>query len=86
LTNRNCSKGRALAFLAERHGVPQAEVMAIGDGLNDLDMLTWAGYGVAMQGAPDVVIKASRYVCPPIEHDGAADAIERYALGRVQPH
>jgi hypothetical protein len=81
LTNSECSKGRALAFLAEHHGVPRAEVMAIGDGLNDLDMLTWAGYGVAMQGAPDAVLKASRIVCPPLELDGAADAIERYALG-----
>lgn len=85
LTNKSCSKGRALAFLAERHGVHQAEVMAIGDGLNDLDMLSWAGYGVAMQGAPEAVIRASRIVCPPIEHDGAADAIERYALSVTQP-
>jgi Cof subfamily protein (haloacid dehalogenase superfamily) len=80
LTNSECSKGRALAFLAEHHGVPRSEVMAIGDGLNDLEMLTWAGYGVAMEGAPEAVLRASRIVCPPLELDGAADAIERYAL------
>jgi Cof subfamily protein (haloacid dehalogenase superfamily) len=85
LTNRDCSKGRALAFVAHRLGVPQAEVMAIGDGLNDLDMLAWAGYGVAMHGAPEAVVKASRIVCPPVHLDGAADAIERYALSRPGP-
>jgi Cof subfamily protein (haloacid dehalogenase superfamily) len=79
-TNRDGSKGRALAFVAERHGMLRSEVMAIGDGLNDLDMLTWAGYGVAMKGAPESVLQASRIVCPPLELDGAADAIERYAL------
>ena len=83
LTNRDCSKGRALAFVAGRYDIPQSDVMAIGDGLNDLDMLTWAGYGVAMQGAPEAVLKASRLVCPPLALDGAADAIERYALGRT---
>jgi Cof subfamily protein (haloacid dehalogenase superfamily) len=80
LTNSACSKGRALALLAGYYSVPQSEVMAIGDGLNDLDMLAWAGYGVAMEGAPEAVLKASRLVCPPIHLDGAADAIERFAL------
>jgi Cof subfamily protein (haloacid dehalogenase superfamily) len=80
LTNIACSKGRALAFLAAHYRVPRAEVMAIGDGLNDLDMIAWAGYGVAMEGAPEAVVRVSRIVCPSIHLDGAADAIERYAL------
>ena len=49
---RGCSKGVALAQLAERRGVPQAQVMAIGDNWNDLEMLRWAGQPVLMANAP----------------------------------
>jgi Cof subfamily protein (haloacid dehalogenase superfamily) len=80
LTNRTSSKGRALAILAERYNVPQAQVMAIGDGYNDMDMIEWAGWGVAMATAPQVVRDAARIVSPPLSDDGSADAIERYAL------
>jgi Cof subfamily protein (haloacid dehalogenase superfamily) len=79
-TNRECSKGRALAQLAEHYGFRREEVMAIGDGHNDLDMLEWAGWGVAMETAPQAVRDVARIVCPPISQDGAADAIERYVL------
>lgn len=82
-TNREASKGTALSFLAQRCGVPRDEVMAIGDGHNDLDMIAWAGYGVAMSTAPGVVQRAARIVCPSLERDGAADTIERYVLNCV---
>ena len=48
---RGCSKGVALCRLAERRGVTQAEVMAIGDNWNDLEMLRWAGQPVLMGNA-----------------------------------
>lgn len=79
-THRDCSKGRALATLAAHHGIQREDVMAIGDGHNDLDMLEWAGWGVAMETAPQSVRDTARIVCPPISQDGAADAIERYVL------
>lgn len=79
-TNKECSKGKALAFLAARFGVKREEVMAIGDGHNDLDMLTWAGYGLAMPSAPQAVLDIAHGVCLPIDEDGAAEAIERFIL------
>lgn len=79
-TNVECSKGRALAFLSAYLGVAQEEVMAIGDGHNDLDMLSWAGYGLAMPSAPQAVLDVAHAVCLPLSEDGAADAIERYIL------
>jgi Cof subfamily protein (haloacid dehalogenase superfamily) len=82
-TNAQCSKGRALAFLAEYCGVRQEEVMAIGDGHNDLDMIAWAGYGVAMSTSPPAVLQVARIVCPPLSDDGAAEAIERYVLRKT---
>jgi hypothetical protein len=84
-TNKECSKGTALAFLAAYAGVRREEVMAIGDGHNDLDMLTWAGYGLAMPTAPQAVLDVAHSVCLPLHADGAAEAIERLVLTSSQP-
>jgi hypothetical protein len=75
-------KGAALHWLAARLGVPAAATMAIGDQVNDLEMLAMAGIGVAMGGAPPEVRAAADHVTAPIEEDGAAQAIERFVLGR----
>lgn len=79
-TNQVVSKGRALAFLAQRLGVAQSETMAIGDNDNDADMVAWAGLGVAVGNASARVMQAARYVAAPMEQDGAAEAIERFVL------
>jgi hypothetical protein len=79
-TNAECSKGRALAFLAQECGVGREQVMAVGDGHNDLDMISWAGYGVAMSTSPQVVLDAARVVTGAIADDGAARIIERLVL------
>lgn len=79
-TNLAVSKGRALSFLAQKLGIPQAETMAIGDHDNDADMVAWAGLGVAMGNASAAVKAVADYVAPPLEEDGAAEAIERFVL------
>ncbi len=85
-TNVECSKGRALAFLAEVHGIGREEVMAIGDGHNDMDMIAWAGLGVAMPTSPEAVRQVARVICAPLLEDGAAGAIEKYVLGDSAQH
>jgi len=79
-TSLEASKGRALAFLAGRLGATQAETMAIGDNDNDVDMVAWAGLGVAMGNASAAVKAVADYVAPSLEEDGAAEAIERFIL------
>jgi len=81
-TSIECSKGRALAFLSHHVGIEREEVMAIGDGHNDLDMIAWAGHGVAMAGAPQVVRDAARTVCSSVLDDGTAETIENYVLSQ----
>ncbi len=77
----SASKGAALAWLAERQGIPLAETMAIGDGVNDISMFRIAGFGVAMDNAsPDVKLAADA-VTESNVRDGVALAIERYLLG-----
>ena len=79
-TNLAASKGQALSFLAQMRGVAQVETMAIGDNDNDVDMIAWAGLGIAMGNASDAVKAAASHVVPSVEEDGAAQAIERFIL------
>jgi Cof subfamily protein (haloacid dehalogenase superfamily) len=78
------SKGRALSMLADHLGVSRAETVAIGDNENDVDMLTWAGLGLAMGNAAPEVQAAADYVLPPIWEEGAAYGIEHYVLNGRQ--
>jgi Cof subfamily protein (haloacid dehalogenase superfamily) len=74
-------KGSALAWLAARLGIPLAEVLAVGDDWNDLEMLRTAGLGLAVANAhPDVSAIADAIV-PSVEEDGVAVALERYVIG-----
>jgi Cof subfamily protein (haloacid dehalogenase superfamily) len=77
------SKGDALRRLSEHLGVQRAEVMAIGDQDNDLPMITWAGFGVAMGNGSPAVKAAADWIAPAVTEDGAAVAIERFTLGAV---
>jgi Cof subfamily protein (haloacid dehalogenase superfamily) len=72
------SKGNAVARLAQRLNVKQAEVLAIGDSGNDRSMVAWAGVGVAMGNASADVKAVADVIAPAQELDGAAWAIERY--------
>ena len=76
-----CSKGTTLARWAAREGYGRDEVMAVGDNLNDLDMLDFAGTPVVMGNAADVVKRARPfYVTGSNDEGGLADAIRRFAL------
>ena len=75
------NKGEALAFLAERLGVDRSEVMAIGDSMNDVDMLEYAGTGVAMGNANATVRAAADFVTAANSEDGVAAAIEKFIFG-----
>ena len=75
------SKGLGVRWLARRQGVPLSNCLAIGDQYNDLEMIAEVGHGVAMPSAPAAVQSAARYVAPPVSEEGAAQMIERIALG-----
>jgi len=79
-TAEGVSKGRAVAWLAHRAGIPLSQVLAIGDALNDLEMISDAGHGAAMATAVPEVLLAARYIAEPVEADGAAALIEALVL------
>ncbi len=72
------SKASGLAHVADRLGVAAADVLAIGDGRNDIEMLRWAGRGVAMGQAVEPVIAAADDVTGTVYEDGAATEITRW--------
>ena len=73
-------KGTALAALARKLNIDAAQVMAIGDNDNDIPMLKWAGYGVAMGNATDGAKAAASFETDDCENAGVAKAIRRFAL------
>lgn len=80
-TNPFANKGNGVRYLAEELlGLQAANVMTIGDNFNDVEMLEYAGIGIAMGNAPADVKAVAQWVAPSIEQDGAAAAIEEFVL------
>lgn len=77
------SKGGAVRWLARRHGILLGHALAIGDHLNDLEMIQAVGHGAAMPSAPAEVLAAARYLPGPVDADGAAELIEALVLVSV---
>ena len=72
------SKGSALKTVAELLGIGREKVMAVGDGMNDLPMITYAGLGVAMGNANPKLKAAADYITGRVEEDGFAQTIEKF--------
>ncbi|MBN2851790.1 MAG: HAD family phosphatase [Clostridia bacterium] len=73
--NGAVSKARAMEKLGDFLHIKAEEMIAIGDGFNDLSMIEYAGMGVAMGNAPDEVKKKASLVTTSCDHDGVANAI-----------
>lgn len=80
ITHRDANKGNGLRQLCRLLEIPMECVMALGDSGNDETMLRQAGLGVAMGNAPENIKAAADVITETNENDGAAIAIERYAL------
>jgi hydroxymethylpyrimidine pyrophosphatase-like HAD family hydrolase len=72
------SKASGLAHVAEQLGVDAADVLAIGDGRNDIEMLVYAGLGISMGSAPDEVKAAADEVTKSVQDDGVAAVLNRW--------
>jgi Cof subfamily protein (haloacid dehalogenase superfamily) len=73
-------KGKALHEIAHRLGIPLERVAAIGDSYNDLPLLRAAAFRIAMGSAPAELKAEANAVVGDVEHDGVAEAIERFVL------
>jgi Cof subfamily protein (haloacid dehalogenase superfamily) len=77
------TKATALARLCRQLGVAAGEVVAVGDNLNDLAMLEWAGQGLAVANAAPEVLEAADGVLPSNHDDGVAQLLERIVAART---
>jgi hydroxymethylpyrimidine pyrophosphatase-like HAD family hydrolase len=78
LAPEGVSKASGLASIANVLGVDHTDVLAIGDGRNDIEMLRWAGRGVAMGQAPLSVQDSADDVTDTLMDDGAARELSRW--------
>ncbi|HTT80596.1 MAG TPA: Cof-type HAD-IIB family hydrolase [Stellaceae bacterium] len=81
VTAPGVDKGRLVDVLAARLGVPQDEILVLGDGDNDIELFRRAGFAVAMGNASDAVKAAAQGTTLSNEEDGFAVAIDRYVFG-----
>lgn len=72
------SKASGLEVVCERLGVDRADVLAVGDGMNDYDMLRWAGRGVAMGQGSDELKAVADDVTGTVLEDGLATELRRW--------
>jgi Cof subfamily protein (haloacid dehalogenase superfamily) len=76
------TKGSGLQFLAEHLGFDAAETVAFGDGENDVELVEWGGYGIAVANAHERVLAVADFTCPPVEEEGVAQVIEAFLAAR----
>jgi 5-amino-6-(5-phospho-D-ribitylamino)uracil phosphatase len=80
IIDRGVSKGQALEALAAYYQIGLNAVMAVGDGANDIPLLSTAGLAIAMQNAPAALLAEADYVTADVEHHGVAQAIRQFIL------
>jgi Cof subfamily protein (haloacid dehalogenase superfamily) len=80
ITRSGVSKGRAVAMLASLYGLKREEIITIGDSLNDLSMIEYAGLGVAMGNSCEEVKQKADYITASNDEDGVSRAINKFVL------
>lgn len=80
VNHAEADKGRGLTALCQYLGIPKEQVMAFGDGDNDIAMLTAAGCGVAMKNAEPAVKEQADRIAESNNEDGLARIVEEYVL------
>ena len=70
------TKGAGLDFLSEHLGFTRERTIAFGDGENDVELVEWPAYGVAVANAHERVKAVARWICPPAADEGVAQVLE----------
>ena len=78
LVPKGIDKAQSLAVLLEKIGATKAEMITVGDGFNDFSMIKFAGLGVAMANAQEVVRQSADYVTLSNQEDGVAAVVEKF--------
>ncbi|HLR72781.1 MAG TPA: Cof-type HAD-IIB family hydrolase [Pseudogracilibacillus sp.] len=76
--NKQMNKAEALKQVANYYGIPKHRIVAFGDGSNDLEMIDYAGVGVAMTNGLTEIKQVAKYVTDTNENDGVANFLTEY--------
>ncbi|MCX7922181.1 MAG: Cof-type HAD-IIB family hydrolase [Clostridia bacterium] len=80
VVNHGVSKAKALSFISEKFGIKREEIIAIGDNENDYSMIQFAGIGIAMGNAEEIIKNAADYITLTNNEDGVAHALNKFVL------
>lgn len=80
LIPKSLSKAEGIAKVIDHYGITREETMAFGDGGNDIEMLEYAGVGIAMDNASDIVKSYSDYVTLSVDDEGVTAALRHFGL------
>jgi Cof subfamily protein (haloacid dehalogenase superfamily) len=72
------TKGTGLDFLANRIGFTRDQTISFGDGENDVELVEWAGYGIAVENAHERVKAVADWICPSAQVEGVAQVLELF--------
>lgn len=78
ISHGSVCKRSALEWLAEKLDISQEQIAAFGDGENDLEMLQYAGFGVAMGNAVTLLKQAADFIAPSCNEDGVACVLDQF--------
>lgn len=80
IISKSGGKVAGIRRIIRQYNIQQNEIMAFGDGENDMDMLCYAGIGVAMGNAEKEVMKCADYITGHVDADGVENALKRYNI------
>jgi Cof subfamily protein (haloacid dehalogenase superfamily) len=78
------NKAKSIDMLLNRLGISREELIACGDGFNDVHMVEYAGLGVAMDNACEPVKQVADFITKSNDEDGVAYVVEKFMLGAVE--
>lgn len=78
LSSPGVTKGSGLQFAADRLGLAPEHAVSFGDGENDVELLEWSGYAVAVENAHPRAAAVADWICPGPEEEGVARVIEAW--------
>ena len=86
IMHHEATKSKAVAALAQYWNIAHTEIVAFGDDLNDIDLLSYAGTSVAVSNALDEVKAVADYTCDTNDNDGVAKWLEKHMLHPISDH
>jgi 5-amino-6-(5-phospho-D-ribitylamino)uracil phosphatase len=83
ITRSGVSKGNAINALMNHLNITPDQVLAIGDGTNDVSLLSAAGYSVAMQNAPEELKEIADHITADVDSSGVSQALDKFILNPI---